>query len=104
VKSLKARLEVARKHAENNKSKNNDIQQKSFNSNYNQNNHNHKHKGRHQNHNHQRREGYINEIDYEQAKMLKRNFHGDEYDNFGNGNESIVSLIFIFNKCFIILI
>jgi hypothetical protein len=93
VKSLNARLEVARKHAEKHKSQN-DNQPKSLknnsNNNYSQNNQYHKHKGHHQHH-HQRREGHINEIDYEQAKMLKRNFHGDEYDSYGNGSESIVS-------------
>ena len=90
---MKARLEVARKYAEVNKTSN-DNQQKSSNynqnNNYNQNRHHQKHKGNHQHH---RREGHINEVDYEQAKMLKRNFHGDEYDNFGNGSESIVSLL-----------
>ena len=102
---MKARLEVARKYAEANKTSN-DNQQKSSNynqnNNYNQNRHHQKHKG---NHHHHRREGHINEVDYEQAKMLKRNFHGDEYDNFGNGSESIVCLLVylkLFSKCLLI--
>ncbi len=82
VKSLKARLEVARKYAEKNPKKTNDS---SYNHNKNQQNQrNHKQSN-------QRREGHLNKVDLEQAKMLKRNFHGNEYDDYGNGHESIVN-------------
>ena len=81
VKSLKIRLDKARRQADMNKDKSLLINQKqqTYNSKKNNNQRNHR-----------RRDEHINDVDYEQAKLLKRNFHGDEYDDYGQNSASTV--------------
>ena len=76
VKSLKARLEVAR---EKTTAKKTTTTTPINNSN---NNHGFKNKNR-QNKHSSGGNGQVADIDFEQANMLKRNYHGDEYDDFG---------------------
>ena len=70
VKSLKARLEVAREQCGGNVSNTKP------------------HTNHHQNQHKKNKKGHtypskIADIDMDQAKILKRNYHGDEYDDFG---------------------
>jgi hypothetical protein len=73
VKSLKARLEVARERVAE-KKETAPVQ----NANPSSQKNNHK-RNRHTGGGNSK----VADIDFEQAKMLKRNFHGDEYDDFG---------------------
>jgi hypothetical protein len=99
VKSLKARLEVAREKAEKNKASNPSSNPKQ------QQHHQHHHHGN--KHHHKGHHNKNPNVDLEQAKILKRNYHGDEYDDYANDNLSVnisYSILFYSNRLILLQI
>ena len=84
VKSLKARLEVAREKAEKNKASNPSSNQKHQQQQQQQHHHHHGSKHHHKGHHNKNQN-----VDLEHAKILKRNYHDDEYDDYANDNLSV---------------